>query len=101
MINKDMVALKMSFFLKVKIFISLGSCQFVEYLFKIKIFTKKGETSVLFIFTKSLPLFEDVKRIYISYSTCNTDIKFIQLVNLVINNSLFYLQVFLESVKED
>ena len=31
--------------------------------------------SVLFIFIKYLPLFEDVKIIYISY---NTDIKFIQ-----------------------
>ena len=30
---KDMVALQMSYFLKIKIFISLDSCQFVEYLF--------------------------------------------------------------------
>ena len=34
---KDTVALQMLYFLKIKIFISLDSCQFVEYLFKIKI----------------------------------------------------------------
>ena len=46
---KDTIALQMSYFLKIKIFISLDSCQFVEYLFKIKIYifqflkTKKGD----------------------------------------------------------
>ena len=33
---KDTVALKMLYFLKIKIFKSLDNCQFVEYLFKIK-----------------------------------------------------------------
>ena len=46
---KDTVALQMLYFLKIKIFISLDSCQFVEYLFRIKIHifqflkTKKGD----------------------------------------------------------
>ena len=34
LVKKDMVALQMLYFLKIKIFISLDSCQFVEYLFK-------------------------------------------------------------------
>ena len=37
-IFKDTIALQMLYFLKIKIFISLDSCQFVEYLFKIKIY---------------------------------------------------------------
>ena len=46
---KDTVALQMSYFLKIKILLSLDSCQFVEYLLKIKIYifkflkTKKGD----------------------------------------------------------
>ena len=50
-----MVALQMLYFLKIKIFISLDSCQFVEYLFKIKIYifqflnTKKGD-NVSFVY---------------------------------------------------
>ena len=52
---KDTVALQMLHFLKIKIFISLDSCQFVEYLFKIKIYifqvlnTKKGD-NVSFVY---------------------------------------------------
>ena len=52
---KDTVALQMLYFLKIKIFISLDSCQFVEYLFKIKICifeflkTKKGD-NVSFVY---------------------------------------------------
>ena len=52
---KDTVALQMLYFLKIKIFISLDSCQFVEYLFKIKIYiyqflnTKKGD-NVSFVY---------------------------------------------------
>ena len=52
---KDTVALQMLYFLKIKIFISLDSCQFVEYLFKIKIYifqflnTKKGD-NVRFVY---------------------------------------------------
>ena len=48
-ILKDTVALQMLYFLKIKIFILLDSCQFVEYLFKIKTYifqflkTKKGD----------------------------------------------------------
>ena len=68
---KDTVALLMLYFLKIKIFISLDSCQFVEYLFKIKIYifqflkTKKGDNVSFVYLYKILPLFEDVKRIYI------------------------------------
>ena len=49
------VALQMLYFLKIKIFISLDSCQFVEYLFKIKKYifqflnTKKGD-NVSFVY---------------------------------------------------
>ena len=52
---KDTVALQVLYFLKIKIFISLDSCQFVEYLFKIKIYifqflkTKKGD-NVSFVY---------------------------------------------------
>ena len=52
---KDTVALQMLYFLKIKIFISLDSCQFVEYLFKIKIYiyqflnTKQGD-NVSFVY---------------------------------------------------
>ena len=51
----DTVALQMLYFHKIKIFISLDSCQFVEYLFKIKIYifqflkTKKGD-NVSFVY---------------------------------------------------
>ena len=50
-----MVALQMLYFLKIKIFISLDICQFVEYLFNIKIYifqilkTKKGD-NVSFVY---------------------------------------------------
>ena len=52
---KDTVALQTLYFLKINIFISLHSCQFVEYLFKIKIYifqflkTKKGD-NVSFVY---------------------------------------------------
>ena len=52
---KDTIALQMLYFLKIKIFIPLDSCQFVEYLFKIKIYiyqflnTKKGD-NVSFVY---------------------------------------------------
>ena len=52
---KDTVALQMLYFLKIKILISLDSCQFVEYLFKIKKYifqflkTKKGD-NVSFVY---------------------------------------------------
>ena len=55
---KDTVALQMLYFLKIKIFISLDSCQFVEYLFKIKIYifqflkTKKGDNISFVYFYK-------------------------------------------------
>ena len=68
---KDTVALQMLYFLKIKIFISLDSCQFVEYLFKIKIVifqflkTKKGDNINFVYFYKIIPLFEDLKIIYI------------------------------------
>ena len=54
-ILKDTVSLQMLYFLKIKIFISLDSCKFVEYLFKIKIYifqflkTKKGD-NVSFVY---------------------------------------------------
>ena len=52
---KDTVALQMLYFLKIQMFISLDSCQLVEYLFKIKIYifqflnTKKGD-NVRFVY---------------------------------------------------
>ena len=39
---KDTVALQMLYFLKIKIFIPLDSCQFVEYLFKGERTSKKN-----------------------------------------------------------
>ena len=56
----------MLYFFKIKIFISLDSCQFVEYLFKIKKYifqflnTKKGD-NVSFIYFYKIITFEDVK----------------------------------------
>ena len=55
---KDTVALQMLYFLKIKIFILLDSCKFVEYLFKIKLYifqflnTKKGDNVSFVYFCK-------------------------------------------------
>ena len=54
-----------------KIFISLDSCHFVEYLFKIKIYifqflnTKKGDNVSFVYFYKIITFVWNVKRIYI------------------------------------
>ena len=61
-VTSDTIALQMSYFLKIKIFISLDSCQFVEYLFKIKIYifqflkTKKGD-NVSFVYFYKIIIF--------------------------------------------
>ena len=83
---EDTVTLQMLYFLKIKI--SLDSCQFVEYLFKIKIYifqflkTKKGDNVSFVYFYKIITfVWRCEKNLYShSYSTCNTYIKFIQLV---------------------
>ena len=56
----------MLYFLKIKIFISLDSCKFVEHLFKIKIYifqflnTKKGDTVLLRINAGGVHLILDI-----------------------------------------
>ena len=93
---KDTVALQMLYFLKIKIFISLDSCQFVEYLFKIKIYifqflkTKKGD-KVSFVYFYQIiyliiPLFEVAKRIYIP-----THIQHLVTLHLVTLNLIYQL----------
>ena len=67
----------MLYFLKIKIFISLDSCQFVEYLFKIKIYifqflnTKKGDNVSFVYFYKIITfVWRYEKNLYShSYST--------------------------------
>ena len=72
-----MVALQMWYFHKIKIFISLDSCQFVEYLLKIKIYifqflkTKKGDNISFVYFYKIITfVWRCEKNLYShSYST--------------------------------
>ena len=73
----DTVALQMLYFLKIKIFISLDSCEFVEYLFKIKKYifqflkNKKG-ANVSFVYSKIITFVWRCEKNLNSHSYSNT-----------------------------